>query len=146
MSIDLSTLSVEQLAQLASDVAAEIERRKHGARPIRVRLPQARYNDRRYGHPWIAQVVQWDGRQPELAWGTWLGTADDGGDLTIEVPPGTVIRYGQKDIRRADKSTANFAVVDADGIHPVDMATARRYFDGEAVELPAAVPAADLRV
>lgn len=146
MQIDLSTLSVEQLAQLASDVAAELERRQHGARPIKVRLTLGRYNDRRYAKPWIGQVVEWSGAKTELAWGTWIGTADEGGDLVVEVTPGSVIRYGQKDLRRADKSTANFAVVDAEGIHPVDTATARRYFDGEQVELPPAVPASELRV
>lgn len=73
------------------------------------------YNQRRYSRPWIARVSAWPvGGRAELAWGTFLGD-DNGGEAEVAAVPGDVVRYGQKDLRKPNGSTANWAIVQADG-------------------------------
>lgn len=54
-----------------------------------------RYNDRRYGKPWIARVVG-----KEFAWGEWEGRPGEAGKLRIDAEPGDLVAEGQKDLRK----------------------------------------------
>ena len=58
------------------------------------------YNFRRYSRPWIAKITAWPvGRKPDLAWGGYAGN-DRGGELEIMALPGSILRSGQKDLRK----------------------------------------------
>jgi hypothetical protein len=142
----LADLSDEQLAQTAASLRQSLElveaeqTRRQGlppaaqpaqpAQPVRVCLSFPAYNQRRDGKPWIARVTAWPvGGRPELEWGRYLGT-DNGGECELMAAPGELIRWGQKDHRRPDKSLSRWGVVDpaADGnVRDVaDEAEARR--------------------
>ena len=83
---------------------------------IRVTIEWDSYNFRRYSKPWIARVVDWNGSEkPELEWGQWLGTADDGGVIEVYASVGDIIRWGQKDYRKMYRSDNEFGVVREDG-------------------------------
>jgi hypothetical protein len=99
------------------------------------------YNFRRYSRPWIARVIAWPiGGRATLTWGTFLGN-DAGGAAEIEAEPGDVIRYGQKDYRKAHNSSAEWALVLEDGSHQdIDELTAARAFRAKA-EAKADMPA-----
>lgn len=80
----------------------------------RVAISFRSYNPRRYSRPWIARVVVWAvGKKPELEFGHYVGD-DDGGEAEIIAYPGNIIRYGQRDGRRPDKSINEWAVVEDD--------------------------------
>lgn len=63
---------------------------------MRVTFEVGSYNRRRYSPPWIAKVTSWPiGNGAELDFGGRVGnyTAE------IDVKPGDLVRYGQKDMR-----------------------------------------------
>ena len=67
------------------------------------------------------------GRRPTLAWGGYLGD-DHGGSVEIEVEPGAIVRYGQKD-GRGNRGINQWAIALLDGsIHDIDEPTAARYY------------------
>lgn len=82
---------------------------------MRVTIETSSYNDRRYGKPWIGKLVEWDGEAPDLEWGYFHGRPGEAGKLEITAEPGDVIRHGQRDGRRPDKSDNEWAIVQADG-------------------------------
>lgn len=80
-----------------------------------IRIPFADYNHRRFSRPWIAKVTAWPvGGRATLQWGTFLGD-HHGGEVEIEAEPGEVIRYGQKDHRAGNRTSAEWAIVGSDG-------------------------------
>jgi len=82
---------------------------------MRVTMKLGPFNRKRYGDPWIAKVVKWTvGRAYELEFGSYIGDGS-GGEVEIEADPGAVLRFGQKDLRRPDKSTRAWGIVGADG-------------------------------
>lgn len=74
------------------------------------------YNDRRYGKPWMAFVhnsltkdftfIEWDGR-PGCA-----------GEFNFEAEPGTLLAYGQKDIRKGRGGVDGYQICMPDGSLP----------------------------
>ncbi len=129
MTIDLTTLSAEELASLSQEIAAELARRSaQPSSPVRVAVTFGAYNARRYSRPWIAKVASWPiGSKPDLAWGGYLGD-DSGGEVEIKALPGQIIRYGQKDMR-GNHGTNRWAVVEADGtLREVTEAEARQLY------------------
>lgn len=83
------------------------------------------YNFRRYGKPWIAKVVNWPvGGSPKFQFGSFVGTADNGGFAEIDAEEGDVIAYGQRDYRGRN-TTKQYATVVNGEIVPVDMTVAR---------------------
>lgn len=69
------------------------------------------YNSRRYGKPWIALITSWPvGEKPVHEFGA--GTSES---AEIAAWPGAVVRYGQKDLRRPDKSVREYGIVQPDG-------------------------------
>ena len=89
------------------------------------------YNERRYGTPWIAVVTSWPiGKSPELQFGAYTANRGDAGDAEIAACAGDIVRWGQKDIRRPDKSEKYWGVVEADAsISELTMAEARDLYN-----------------
>ncbi|MDR2710720.1 MAG: hypothetical protein LBB65_05255 [Burkholderiales bacterium] len=84
--------------------------------PVRVSLQWNAYNFRRYGKPWIARITAWAvGATPDLEFGGYVGSADEGGELEITARPGDLLRYGQKDTRNPRGTINEWAVVEAGG-------------------------------
>src|ERR1039458_974819 len=80
----------------------------------RVAISFHSYNPRCYSRPWIARVVAWPvGKKPELVFGHYCGD-EGGGEAEIIAYPGEIVRYGQRDGRRADKSLNEWGVVEDD--------------------------------
>jgi len=102
-----------------------------------------RYNERRYGKPWIARLDFKRPGKPEYIFGSWLGQPGQSGELSIEVAPGDVIATGQKDHRKGRGGADHVGVIQPDGkaIWGYTLASARDA--GKAVrETVAAIPAA----
>lgn len=63
---------------------------------MRIEISWPSYNQYKCGRPWIGKIIAWEtAKKPEMRWGAWIGNAEDGGVLEIDVEPGDVIRYGQ---------------------------------------------------
>jgi hypothetical protein len=75
----------------------------------------SRYNDRRYGKPWIAKLSFVAPGKPHYDFGSWLGQAGGQGELSIEVQSGDVIATGQKDHRKGRGGADHIGVVQLDG-------------------------------
>jgi hypothetical protein len=79
---------------------------------MRVTYEVGSYNPRRYGKPWIARVTAWPiGKIPTLQFGATV----DVWTAEIDAEPGAVIRFGQKDQRRGNNTTADWGIVLPDG-------------------------------
>lgn len=87
------------------------------------------YNFRRYSKPWIALVTKWPvGHNPDMQFGTFIGTDSEGGFVELEANAGDIIRYGQKDLR-GNNTTKTYAVVNDDGtLRPLSTADAAMYW------------------
>jgi len=110
-----------------------------------IKIATQQYNQRREGRPWIYKVVAWYGdSKPDVVWGTWISDGDgSAGELRIEANPGDLVREGQKDQRRPDKSRDQWYVVGADGqLRPIDSKVAAlHYWESQVAALTAAEPA-----
>lgn len=77
LATDLSTLSSAELRSLIEAAGAELgirEGQPAELAPMRVTRRFGRYDDRRYGRPWIARVTSWPvGGRPEMEWGSYIG-------------------------------------------------------------------------
>ena len=68
------------------------------------------YNQRRYGRPWIAKVVDWPiGKNAVLEFGGLVGLTAE-----IDAKPGQIVRWGQRD-NRGNNTTTEWGIVAADG-------------------------------
>lgn len=93
---------VERVKALEADHA---EPANDAPEPVEIRIPTEAYNERRHGKPWIARVVFTGDSRPDMDWGECVGGVRGAeGELRIKVDPGAVIRWGQKDHRRPDRS------------------------------------------
>ena len=72
------------------------------------------YNERRYGKPYIAQIV-WDTPKGTPEWGEWCGQPGQPGLLIIDAEPGDTLMIGQKDHRNSKKSAPDYFIVCDDG-------------------------------
>lgn len=79
---------------------------------MRLQVATTAYNEKRYGKPWIARVVD---EQLSFRFGKFVGDEGYAGLLVLDVEAGDVIARGQKDNRnqRAQEPPAYF-VVNAD--------------------------------
>jgi hypothetical protein len=76
------------------------------------------YNEKRYGKPWMAFVtgsltkdfafIDWQGRSPGCA-----------GEFNFTADPGTLIAYGQKDIRKNRGGVDGYQICMPDGSLPI---------------------------
>lgn len=96
----------------------------------RIAISFGSYNPRRYSRPWIARVTAWPvGKKPELLFGAYVGD-DSGGEAEIIAYPGDIVRYGQRDGRRADKSRNEWGVVEDDySVRDAKQTEARALFE-----------------
>lgn len=62
------------------------------------------YNSKRESAPWCASVTFPDGAKPVYAWGESTGTWGKAGLMRLRCGPGDIIAWGQKDLRRPDRS------------------------------------------
>lgn len=106
-------------AKAAADEAAKAEKLAKFAARLESGIYEREtsvYNEKRYGKPWIA-AVSLDGNK--LAYDFHAGTATasygSSGMLSIPCVPGDIIAWGQKDLRRPDKSNHNLLQMRADG-------------------------------
>lgn len=95
----------------------------------RIAISFGSYNPRRYSRPWIGRIIEWPvGGKPELEWGGYCGD-DNGGEVEIIASPGDIIRYGQRDGRRVDRSINEWAVVEGDySVRDIKQTEARALF------------------
>lgn len=75
------------------------------------------YNDRRYGKPWMAIVV--DSLTRGFDFIDWQGTAGSCGRFNFSAEPGTMVAYGQKDIRKGKGGVDGYQVCMPDGSMPI---------------------------
>src|SRR5215472_3373107 len=65
----------------------------------------ASYNSRREGKPWCARVTAIDSRGKLVyEWAEWTGRIGEAGLLRCPCKPGDIIAWGQRDLRRGDRS------------------------------------------
>jgi hypothetical protein len=107
--------AAERKAKAAAEAKAQAEllRRLAGLSagdPVTVEVAMTRGNPRRYGAPWIGEVIALSGTgRPELRWGLY-----EDGRLILAAAPGALVMYGQRDHRGAN-TERHYAVVDRDG-------------------------------
>lgn len=73
------------------------------------------YNDRRHGPYWCASVSFADGPKPIYTWGESTGKWGQAGVLRVPCKPGDIVAWGQKDLRRPDKSNHYLLAMDDNG-------------------------------
>ena len=99
---------------------------------MEVRIETDKYNERRYGRPWIAKVDFSKSKKGEFHWGDWVGDHRNGGEgvLVIEANPGDIVAQGQKDRYKPRNSAPDFYAVKVDGsLSPLgDKGAAYKYF------------------
>ena len=87
------------------------------------------YNERRYSKPWAARVTAWPvgQRQPDVEWGVFIGNSNEGGIVEVEVEPGDIVRWGQRDHRNPRKSESKIGEVQpgAGNIEEISVSEAR---------------------
>ena len=90
---------------------------------IKLEVPFAPYNTRRYGNPWGAVIRFVDNRPVyEFFKGHW-----DGDVVVLDAEPGAVVAFGQKDLRGRN-SRKQLYVVEPDGsLREVTEHEARRW-------------------
>jgi hypothetical protein len=122
----LTAVEAAKAEQEAQRAKAEAERKAADAVALAARKAQRLesgiytrkindYNERREGKPWIAKVVLEAGKLSYEFGGDFSGGWGKGGELSIACAPGDVIAWGQKDLRRPDKSTHVILHMQPDG-------------------------------
>ena len=74
------------------------------------------YNERRYGKPWMAIVTTSLSRDFEFV--DWDGRPGMAGEFSFSAEPGTLIAYGQKDIRKGRGGVDGYQICLPDGTMP----------------------------
>ena len=98
------------------------------------------YNDRRYGKPWMAIITT--SMTKDFTFLDWDGRPGYAGEFSFSAEPGTLLAYGQKDIRKGRGGVDGYQMCMPDGTLPtVGDATAR-----DLRKLPLAERAAALAV
>lgn len=85
------------------------------------------YDSRRLSRPWCARVTFPSGPKAIYEFGESSGNWGKAGVMELECRPGDIIAWGQKNLRRPDKSDHTIAVMEASGrMRTVDIAEAYR--------------------
>lgn len=82
---------------------------------MRLSIDTDSYNERRYGHPWIAKVDFANSAKGEFTWGDWCGQKGQAGTLYLDVTVGDIVARGQKDNRRTRNSSPDYYIVQDNG-------------------------------
>ena len=72
------------------------------------------YNERRYGRPWHAKLINSISRNFEFL--EWDGRPGREGIFRFEAEPGTLLAYGQKDIRKGRGGVDGYLICMPDGL------------------------------
>lgn len=109
-----------KLAQATIDAAAEAERvAKVAAEQLSTGFWEREtpaYNPRREGKPWCASVTGVDARgRLVYDWAEWSGHSGEAGLLRAPCKPGGIVAWGQKDLRRGDRSDHHILKMRDDG-------------------------------
>lgn len=72
-----------------------------------------RYNERRYGKPWMAFVT--NNLTKGFAFIEWNGRPGHAGDFTFDAEPGTIVAEGQQDHRKGRGGIDHYRVLLPDG-------------------------------
>lgn len=75
------------------------------------------YNDRRYGKPWMAIVTTSLTRGFDFL--DWAGFPGSAGRFVFSADPGTMVAYGQKDIRKGKGGVDGYQMCMPDGTMPI---------------------------
>lgn len=126
MEATMKNMSNDELLALI-EKAREIIRSRQQAGTARVDFPE--YNARRFSRPWIAVVTAWPvGGRPELEFGAFVGSADEGGFCEISAKEGDIIRWGRKD-SRGNYSINKWGVFRNGEVSEIDQEEARELFE-----------------
>ena len=112
-------LTAEELVESIADMDARDRRVIKAAAtdaPMLVSQHFDPYDTTRWGRPWIAKVLAYNGIRPVLVFGRkFEGTAVDGGTCSAYAVAGDILRWGQKS--KSDKVTApeHWGIVSGDG-------------------------------
>ncbi len=74
------------------------------------------YNDRRYGKPWMAIVGK--SMTKEFQFIDWNGRPGNAGEFCFDAEPGTILAYGQKDIRKGRGGVDGYQICMPEGTLP----------------------------
>lgn len=74
------------------------------------------YNERRYGKPWMAIVTT--SMTKDFSFINWDGRPGMTGEFCFEAPVGTLLAYGQKDIRKGRGGVDGYQICMPDGSMP----------------------------
>lgn len=75
------------------------------------------YNERRYGKPWMAILTT--STTKDFSWLQWEGRPGCSGEFSFSAEPGTLLAYGQKDIRKGKGGVDGYQICMPDGTLPV---------------------------
>ena len=109
-------------AYIADSEAKHAEHAEKNAAEYRARLESGyweretgTYNERRYCAPWCAVVDFRGGAKPNYTFGESTGKWGAAGLMRVRCTPGTIIAWGQKDLRRPANSEHNILIMSDDG-------------------------------
>jgi hypothetical protein len=74
------------------------------------------YNERRYGKPWMAIVTT--SMTKDFSFIDWDGRPGSVGEFNFDAAPGTLLAYGQKDIRKGRGGVDGYQICMPDGSMP----------------------------
>lgn len=74
------------------------------------------YNERRYGKPWMAKLTTSLTKDFEFI--DWDGRPGSAGEFNFSAEPGTLLAYGQKDIRKGRGGVDGYQICMPDGSLP----------------------------
>lgn len=80
---------------------------------VKINIKFDRYNFRRYGRPWLAQIVTRPngGVDYKFVERAFVGSPEEGGIISLELPVGIYCTYGQKD-HRGNNSVNQWIIID----------------------------------
>lgn len=76
----------------------------------------ASYNERRYGRPWMAIITT--SATKDFTFVDWEGRNGCAGEFCFDAEPGTLLAYGQKDIRKGRGGIDGYQICMPDGTMP----------------------------
>ena len=102
------------------------------------------YNERRYGKPWMAVITT--STTKDFSFIDWEGRPGRRGEFSFFAEPGTIVAYGQKDLRKGRGGVDGYQICMPDGWMPtITDATARVLRKLPVSERPAACAAICIR-
>ena len=101
----------------------------------------AAYNERRYGKPWMARVIT--STTKDFTFIDWEGRPGSVGQFSFTAEPGTILAYGQKDIRKGRGGVDGYQICMPDGTLPPISDSAA--LELRKMPLPERIPAAARR-